>query len=121
MCDLNIATLESCDLTEDRTVGFWKLKSLSFALSEMYLLVTNSFKVIFNLRISTHFTIDLYLFYSIFILSNGSLYITQVKQRNTGLYKCMAKGPRGPPVSLEASLRIAGNNLRPVHVQLDMQ
>uniref|UniRef100_A0A673KYS2 Inactive tyrosine-protein kinase 7-like n=1 Tax=Sinocyclocheilus rhinocerous TaxID=307959 RepID=A0A673KYS2_9TELE len=43
----------------------------------------------------------------IFILSNGSLLITQVKQRNTGLYKCVAQGPRGPPVSLEASLRIA--------------
>uniref|UniRef100_A0A671MEJ3 Inactive tyrosine-protein kinase 7-like n=1 Tax=Sinocyclocheilus anshuiensis TaxID=1608454 RepID=A0A671MEJ3_9TELE len=43
----------------------------------------------------------------IFILSNGSLLITQVKQRNTGLYKCVAQGPCGPPVSLEASLRIA--------------
>uniref|UniRef100_A0A8C1T4N6 Inactive tyrosine-protein kinase 7 n=1 Tax=Cyprinus carpio TaxID=7962 RepID=A0A8C1T4N6_CYPCA len=43
----------------------------------------------------------------IFILSNGSLFITQVKPRNTGLYKCVAQGPRGPPVSLEASLRIA--------------
>lgn len=43
----------------------------------------------------------------VFILSNGSLLITQVKQRNTGLYKCVAQGPRGPPVSLEASLRIA--------------
>uniref|UniRef100_A0A673KXL2 Inactive tyrosine-protein kinase 7-like n=1 Tax=Sinocyclocheilus rhinocerous TaxID=307959 RepID=A0A673KXL2_9TELE len=39
--------------------------------------------------------------------ANGSLLITQVKQRNTGLYKCVAQGPRGPPVSLEASLRIA--------------
>uniref|UniRef100_A0A8C1T4M1 Inactive tyrosine-protein kinase 7 n=1 Tax=Cyprinus carpio TaxID=7962 RepID=A0A8C1T4M1_CYPCA len=38
---------------------------------------------------------------------NGSLFITQVKPRNTGLYKCVAQGPRGPPVSLEASLRIA--------------
>ncbi|XP_051979537.1 inactive tyrosine-protein kinase 7-like [Xyrauchen texanus] len=43
----------------------------------------------------------------VFILSNGSLVITQVKQRNTGLYKCVAQGPRGPPVSLEAFLRIA--------------
>uniref|UniRef100_A0A673MJB9 Inactive tyrosine-protein kinase 7 n=1 Tax=Sinocyclocheilus rhinocerous TaxID=307959 RepID=A0A673MJB9_9TELE len=43
----------------------------------------------------------------VFILSNGSLLITQVKQRNTGLYKCVARGPHGPPVSLEASLRIA--------------
>uniref|UniRef100_A0A9J7XEE5 Protein tyrosine kinase 7a n=2 Tax=Cyprinus carpio TaxID=7962 RepID=A0A9J7XEE5_CYPCA len=41
------------------------------------------------------------------IFYNGSLFITQVKQRNTGLYKCVAQGPRGPPVSLEASLRIA--------------
>ncbi|XP_051978070.1 inactive tyrosine-protein kinase 7-like [Xyrauchen texanus] len=43
----------------------------------------------------------------VFILSNGSLVITQVKQRNTGLYKCVAQGPRGPPVSLEAFLRLA--------------
>uniref|UniRef100_A0A8C1T4X8 Protein tyrosine kinase 7a n=1 Tax=Cyprinus carpio TaxID=7962 RepID=A0A8C1T4X8_CYPCA len=41
------------------------------------------------------------------IFYNGSLFITQVKPRNTGLYKCVAQGPRGPPVSLEASLRIA--------------
>uniref|UniRef100_A0A673KYN2 Inactive tyrosine-protein kinase 7-like n=1 Tax=Sinocyclocheilus rhinocerous TaxID=307959 RepID=A0A673KYN2_9TELE len=41
------------------------------------------------------------------LIHNGSLLITQVKQRNTGLYKCVAQGPRGPPVSLEASLRIA--------------
>uniref|UniRef100_A0A9J8DDM0 Protein tyrosine kinase 7a n=1 Tax=Cyprinus carpio carpio TaxID=630221 RepID=A0A9J8DDM0_CYPCA len=43
----------------------------------------------------------------IFILSNGSLLITQVKQRNTGQYKCVARGPHGPPVTLEASLQIA--------------
>uniref|UniRef100_A0A671MGJ9 Inactive tyrosine-protein kinase 7-like n=1 Tax=Sinocyclocheilus anshuiensis TaxID=1608454 RepID=A0A671MGJ9_9TELE len=41
------------------------------------------------------------------LIHNGSLLITQVKQRNTGLYKCVAQGPCGPPVSLEASLRIA--------------
>uniref|UniRef100_A0A8C1MMB8 Protein tyrosine kinase 7a n=1 Tax=Cyprinus carpio TaxID=7962 RepID=A0A8C1MMB8_CYPCA len=38
---------------------------------------------------------------------NGSLLITQVKQRNTGQYKCVARGPHGPPVTLEASLQIA--------------
>ncbi|KAA0712546.1 Inactive tyrosine-protein kinase 7 [Triplophysa tibetana] len=43
----------------------------------------------------------------IFILSNGSLFLSQVKQRNTGVYRCVAQGPRGPPVSLEASLILA--------------
>ncbi|TRZ01114.1 hypothetical protein DNTS_007840 [Danionella cerebrum] len=43
----------------------------------------------------------------VFLLSNGSLFISQVKQRNTGMYRCVARGPRGPPVSLQASLRIA--------------
>uniref|UniRef100_A0A672STV1 Inactive tyrosine-protein kinase 7-like n=1 Tax=Sinocyclocheilus grahami TaxID=75366 RepID=A0A672STV1_SINGR len=46
-------------------------------------------------------------YYTLIQFANGSLLITQVKQRNTGLYKCVAQGPRGPPVSLEASLRIA--------------
>uniref|UniRef100_A0A8C2JNJ2 Protein tyrosine kinase 7a n=1 Tax=Cyprinus carpio TaxID=7962 RepID=A0A8C2JNJ2_CYPCA len=50
------------------------------------------------------------------IFYNGSLFITQVKQRNTGLYKCVAQGPRGPPVSLEASLRIAEiEDMMPIH------
>ncbi|XP_030627956.1 inactive tyrosine-protein kinase 7a [Chanos chanos] len=43
----------------------------------------------------------------VFLLNNGSLLITQVKPRNTGLYKCVAKGPRGPPVAVEASLHLA--------------
>ncbi|KAJ8285013.1 hypothetical protein COCON_G00038630 [Conger conger] len=43
----------------------------------------------------------------LFVLSNGTLQITQVKVRTTGLYKCVARGPRGPPVTLEATLRIA--------------
>ncbi|XP_039595048.1 inactive tyrosine-protein kinase 7 [Polypterus senegalus] len=42
-----------------------------------------------------------------FVLSNGSLLITQVKQRNVGVYKCVARGPRGNPVVLQATLRIA--------------
>uniref|UniRef100_A0A4W4HRD6 Inactive tyrosine-protein kinase 7 n=1 Tax=Electrophorus electricus TaxID=8005 RepID=A0A4W4HRD6_ELEEL len=41
------------------------------------------------------------------VLANGSLVISQVKQRNTGRYRCVAQGLRGPPVSLEAFLRIA--------------
>ncbi|KAL1006152.1 hypothetical protein UPYG_G00068510 [Umbra pygmaea] len=41
------------------------------------------------------------------LLTNGSLLITQVKPRNTGTYKCVAKGPRGPPVSLEATVNLA--------------
>lgn len=46
--------------------------------------------------------------YSVFLLNNGSLFISQVKQRNTGRYRCVAQGLRGLPVSLEAFLRIAG-------------
>ncbi|XP_047459245.1 inactive tyrosine-protein kinase 7 [Mugil cephalus] len=43
----------------------------------------------------------------VFLLSNGTLLITQVKNRNTGTYKCVGRGLRGPPVTLEASLLIA--------------
>ncbi|KAJ8377590.1 hypothetical protein AAFF_G00255480, partial [Aldrovandia affinis] len=43
----------------------------------------------------------------LFLLSNGTLHITQVKVRTTGLYRCVARGPRGPPVTLQATLRIA--------------
>ncbi|KAJ8366039.1 hypothetical protein SKAU_G00148700, partial [Synaphobranchus kaupii] len=43
----------------------------------------------------------------LFLLSNGTLQITQVKTRTTGLYKCVARGPRGPAVTLEATLRLA--------------
>ncbi|KAJ8264218.1 hypothetical protein GJAV_G00146620 [Gymnothorax javanicus] len=43
----------------------------------------------------------------VFILSNGTLQITQVKVRTTGLYKCVARGLRGPPVTLEATLSLA--------------
>lgn len=43
-----------------------------------------------------------------FLLNNGSLFINQVKQRNTGRYRCVAHGLRGLSVSLEAFLRIAG-------------
>ncbi|KAM6956510.1 inactive tyrosine-protein kinase 7 [Aplochiton taeniatus] len=39
--------------------------------------------------------------------SNGTLIITQVKPRNTGIYKCVGRGPRGTEVTLEASLLIA--------------
>uniref|UniRef100_A0A8D0CNE9 Inactive tyrosine-protein kinase 7 n=1 Tax=Scleropages formosus TaxID=113540 RepID=A0A8D0CNE9_SCLFO len=42
-----------------------------------------------------------------FLFTNGTLLITQVKNRNTGLYKCVAQGPRGPAVTLQASLRLA--------------
>ncbi|KAM9810094.1 inactive tyrosine-protein kinase 7 [Syngnathus typhle] len=43
----------------------------------------------------------------IFLLSNGSLLITQVKPRNTGLYKCVGRGVSGSQVTHEASLLIA--------------
>ncbi|CAL8300186.1 unnamed protein product [Merluccius merluccius] len=38
---------------------------------------------------------------------NGTLVITQVKPRNTGMYKCVGVSPRGPRVTLNASLDIA--------------
>ncbi|XP_062304162.1 inactive tyrosine-protein kinase 7a [Osmerus eperlanus] len=41
------------------------------------------------------------------LLGNGSLLITQVKPRNTGLYKCVAKGLSGPAVTLKATVRLA--------------
>lgn len=47
-------------------------------------------------------------FHSVLLLSNGTLLITQVKNRNTGTYKCVGRGIRGSPVTLEASLLIAG-------------
>ncbi|KAI1894650.1 hypothetical protein AGOR_G00117940 [Albula goreensis] len=43
----------------------------------------------------------------VFLFSNGSLLINQVKPRNTGIYKCVARGPRGPDVKLQATLRLA--------------
>ncbi|AWP14284.1 putative inactive tyrosine-protein kinase 7 [Scophthalmus maximus] len=43
----------------------------------------------------------------VFLLSNGTLLITQVKNRNTGTYKCVGRGLRGSHVTLEASLLIA--------------
>ncbi|XP_028278487.1 inactive tyrosine-protein kinase 7 isoform X2 [Parambassis ranga] len=43
----------------------------------------------------------------VFLLSNGTLLITQVKPRNTGTYKCIGRGLKGSQVTLEASLLIA--------------
>uniref|UniRef100_A0A8C5H2Z1 Inactive tyrosine-protein kinase 7 n=1 Tax=Gouania willdenowi TaxID=441366 RepID=A0A8C5H2Z1_GOUWI len=43
----------------------------------------------------------------VFLLSNGTVLITQVKPRNTGTYKCVGRGLRGSHVTLEASLLIA--------------
>ncbi|MEQ2251654.1 Inactive tyrosine-protein kinase 7 [Ilyodon furcidens] len=43
----------------------------------------------------------------VFLLSNGSLLITQVKPRNTGNYKCVGRGSRGYEVAQTASLLIA--------------
>ncbi|XP_017539264.2 LOW QUALITY PROTEIN: inactive tyrosine-protein kinase 7a [Pygocentrus nattereri] len=43
----------------------------------------------------------------VFLLNNGSLFISKVTQRNTGRYRCVAQGPHGPPVTLEAFLRLA--------------
>ncbi|XP_077192883.1 inactive tyrosine-protein kinase 7 isoform X1 [Paroedura picta] len=41
------------------------------------------------------------------VLSNGSLLIPQVKPRNIGIYKCVGRGQRGKPVTLEATLQLA--------------
>ncbi|KAM6972799.1 inactive tyrosine-protein kinase 7a [Aplochiton taeniatus] len=41
------------------------------------------------------------------LMANGSLLITQVKPRNTGLYKCVAQGSSGPAVTLKATVRLA--------------
>uniref|UniRef100_A0A8D0FZR7 Inactive tyrosine-protein kinase 7 n=1 Tax=Sphenodon punctatus TaxID=8508 RepID=A0A8D0FZR7_SPHPU len=41
------------------------------------------------------------------VFPNGTLLITQVKARNTGLYKCVGRGQRGKPVILEAVLQLA--------------
>uniref|UniRef100_A0A665WTQ7 Inactive tyrosine-protein kinase 7 n=1 Tax=Echeneis naucrates TaxID=173247 RepID=A0A665WTQ7_ECHNA len=53
-----------------------------------------------------HRALDLFL-HRVFLLSNGTLLITQVKPRNTGTYKCIGRGLRGSQVTLEASLLIA--------------
>ena len=46
-----------------------------------------------------------------FLLSNGTLQITQVKPRNTGTYKCVGRGLKGSAVTQEASLLIAGTHI----------
>uniref|UniRef100_A0A2I4BS68 Inactive tyrosine-protein kinase 7 n=1 Tax=Austrofundulus limnaeus TaxID=52670 RepID=A0A2I4BS68_AUSLI len=43
----------------------------------------------------------------VFLLSNGTLLITQVKPRNTGNYKCVGRSLTGSQVTLKASLLIA--------------
>ncbi|XP_064173136.1 inactive tyrosine-protein kinase 7-like [Anguilla rostrata] len=43
----------------------------------------------------------------IVLLSNGTLLIGQVKPRNTGVYSCVARGPRGPETKLQATLHLA--------------
>ncbi|KAH1172662.1 inactive tyrosine-protein kinase 7 isoform X1 [Mauremys mutica] len=41
------------------------------------------------------------------VFANGSLLITQVRARSTGIYRCIGHGQRGKPTVLEASLRLA--------------
>lgn len=43
----------------------------------------------------------------VLLLTNGSLWITQVKPRNTGRYRCVGRGQSGAEVTLQASLMIA--------------
>lgn len=42
------------------------------------------------------------------VFANGSLLITQVKARSTGVYKCVGRGQRGKALVLKATLRLAG-------------
>uniref|UniRef100_A0A8B9VU12 Protein tyrosine kinase 7 (inactive) n=1 Tax=Anas zonorhyncha TaxID=75864 RepID=A0A8B9VU12_9AVES len=41
------------------------------------------------------------------VFANGSLLITQVKARSTGVYKCVGRGQRGKALVLKATLRLA--------------
>ncbi|XP_068922061.1 inactive tyrosine-protein kinase 7 [Petaurus breviceps papuanus] len=40
------------------------------------------------------------------VFSNGSLLLPQVRPRNAGVYRCVGRGQRGPPVVLEATLHL---------------
>ncbi len=42
------------------------------------------------------------------VYANGTLQISQVKQRSTGVYKCVAQYGENKQVHVEAALRIAG-------------
>lgn len=42
------------------------------------------------------------------MFANGSLLITQVRARSTGVYKCVGHGQRGKTLVLKATLRLAG-------------
>uniref|UniRef100_A0A2K5DN07 Protein tyrosine kinase 7 (inactive) n=1 Tax=Aotus nancymaae TaxID=37293 RepID=A0A2K5DN07_AOTNA len=41
------------------------------------------------------------------VFANGSLLLSQVRPRNAGVYRCIGRGQRGPPVVLEATLHLA--------------
>lgn len=45
------------------------------------------------------------------VFVNGSLLITQVRARSTGVYKCVGRGQRGKTLVLKATLRLAGEVL----------
>lgn len=45
------------------------------------------------------------------MFANGSLLITQVKARSTGVYKCIGHGQKGKTLVLKATLRLAGEVL----------
>lgn len=45
------------------------------------------------------------------VFANGSLLITQVRARSTGVYKCVGRGQRGKALVLKATLRLAGEVL----------
>lgn len=47
------------------------------------------------------------------MFANGSLLITQVKARSTGVYKCVGRGQRGKALVLKATLQLAGEVLGP--------
>lgn len=45
------------------------------------------------------------------VFTNGSLLITQVRARSTGVYKCIGRGQRGKALVLKATLQLAGKVL----------
>lgn len=50
------------------------------------------------------------------VYANGTLHISQVKQRSTGVYKCVAQYGENKHVHVDAALRIAGETTH-THIQ----
>uniref|UniRef100_A0A4W5M5K9 Inactive tyrosine-protein kinase 7 n=1 Tax=Hucho hucho TaxID=62062 RepID=A0A4W5M5K9_9TELE len=98
-----------CLAANNATGGEQRSTEASFNIKCEYLNTTKFYLIISHQCKKSVFCCDLF-FLSLprlVMLNNGSLLITQVKPRNTGLYKCVAKGPRGLPVTLEATVNLA--------------